>query len=174
MAAVTICSDFGVRWRQQNCLVLWKGKRCSSFGFCTWFHCGMFLHQQATLEILAGCPMCVHASLQLCPALCDPVDRSLLGSSVHRILQARILEWVSIQFRLHDTEIHQIPQEKCSVSWDFHLRGWSQAQVVTCVSDGPAVEQRFKWCPSLGSVNFLEWLLELRETFNFLDYHFIT
>ena len=63
MAAVTICSDFGVRWRQQNCLVLWKGKRCSSFGFCTCFHCGMFLHQQATLEIPVGCPMCVHASL---------------------------------------------------------------------------------------------------------------
>ena len=35
----------------------------------------------------------VHAkSLQLCPALCDPMDHSLPGSSVHGILQARILE----------------------------------------------------------------------------------
>ena len=33
---------------------------------------------------------------QSCPTLCDPVDCSLPGSSVHGILQARILEWVAI------------------------------------------------------------------------------
>ena len=38
--------------------------------------------------------VCVHA--QSCPTLCDPMDYSLLGSSVHRILQARMLEWVAI------------------------------------------------------------------------------
>ena len=31
-----------------------------------------------------------------CPTLCDPVDCSLPGFSVHGILQARILEWVTI------------------------------------------------------------------------------
>ena len=31
-------------------------------------------------------------SLQLCPTLCDPMDCKLPGSSVHVILQARILE----------------------------------------------------------------------------------
>ena len=37
---------------------------------------------------------------QLCPALCDPVDCSPPGSSVHGILQARILEWVTtLSFR---------------------------------------------------------------------------
>ena len=36
--------------------------------------------------------------LQSCPTLCDPVDGSPPGSSVHRILQARALEWVSISF----------------------------------------------------------------------------
>ena len=30
-----------------------------------------------------------------CPTLCDPMDCSLPGSSVHGILQARILEWVA-------------------------------------------------------------------------------
>ena len=30
---------------------------------------------------------------QSCPTLCNPVDCSLPGSSVHGILQARILEW---------------------------------------------------------------------------------
>jgi len=42
---------------------------------------------------------CMHAkSLQSCPTLCDSMDSSPPGSSVHRILQARILEWVSISF----------------------------------------------------------------------------
>ena len=36
----------------------------------------------------------MHAkSLQLCPALCNPMDCSPSGSSVHGILWARILEW---------------------------------------------------------------------------------
>ena len=35
---------------------------------------------------------------QSCPTLCDPMDCSPPGSSVHGILQARILEWVAISF----------------------------------------------------------------------------
>ena len=35
-------------------------------------------------------------SLQSCPTLCNPVDFSPPGSSVHGILQARILEWVAM------------------------------------------------------------------------------
>ena len=34
--------------------------------------------------------------LQLCLTLCNPMDYSLPGSSVHGILQARILEWVAL------------------------------------------------------------------------------
>ena len=37
-------------------------------------------------------------SLQSCPALHDPVDCSLPGSSAHGIFQARVLEWVAIAF----------------------------------------------------------------------------
>ena len=37
-------------------------------------------------------------SLQSCPTLCDPIDRSPLGFSVPGILQARTLEWVAISF----------------------------------------------------------------------------
>ena len=35
-------------------------------------------------------------SLQLCLTLCSPMDCSPLGSSVHGLLQARILEWVAM------------------------------------------------------------------------------
>ena len=35
---------------------------------------------------------------QLCPTLCEPMDCSLPGSSIHGIFQARILEWDAISF----------------------------------------------------------------------------
>ena len=35
---------------------------------------------------------------QSCPTLCDPMESSLSGSSIHGIFQARILEWVAISF----------------------------------------------------------------------------
>ena len=35
---------------------------------------------------------------QSCPGLCNSMDCSLLGSSIHGISQARILEWVAISF----------------------------------------------------------------------------
>ena len=37
-------------------------------------------------------------SNRLCPTLCDPIDGSLPGSTVHGIFQARVLEWVAIAF----------------------------------------------------------------------------
>ena len=37
-------------------------------------------------------------SLQLCPALCDPMDCSPPGFPVPGILQAKTLEWVAISF----------------------------------------------------------------------------
>ena len=36
--------------------------------------------------------------IQLCPTLCDPMDCSPPGSSVHGILQLKIPEWVAIPF----------------------------------------------------------------------------
>ena len=45
------------------------------------------------------CCVCMpEKSLQSCPTLGDPMDYSPPGSSVHGILQARILEWVAISF----------------------------------------------------------------------------
>ena len=36
--------------------------------------------------------------IKSCPTLCDPMDCSLLGYSVHGVFQGRILEWVAISF----------------------------------------------------------------------------
>ena len=35
---------------------------------------------------------------QSCPILCNPMNCSLPGPSVHEILQARILEWIAVPF----------------------------------------------------------------------------
>ena len=61
-------------------------------------------------------------SLQWCQTLCDAMDGSLLGSSVHVILQARILEWVAI----------------------VYSRGSSQARDQTNITDVPCI---CRWVP---------------------------
>ena len=43
-------------------------------------------------------------SLQSCPILRDPIDRSPPGSPVPGILRARTLEWVAISFSMHESE----------------------------------------------------------------------
>ena len=49
--------------------------------------------------------LCICAeSLQSCLTLCDPMDCSLPGSSVYRILQAKVLEWGAIVFSVTDTK----------------------------------------------------------------------
>ena len=51
--------------------------------------------------------VCVHA--QLCLSLCDPMDCSLPGTSVHGIYKSRILVWVAISYsRGSSWELNQI------------------------------------------------------------------
>ena len=52
---------------------------------------------EGTMRSFWGC-VCECSVAQSCPALCDPINCSPPGSSVHGISQARILEWVAISF----------------------------------------------------------------------------
>ena len=56
-------------------------------------------------------------SVQSCPALCDPMEFSLPGFSVHGIFQASILEMVVISFSRQS-------------SWP---RGWTHVSCVSCI-----------------------------------------
>ena len=49
--------------------------------------------------------------------LCDPMDCSPLGFSVHGTLQARILEWVAIPF----SRVSSLPRDQ---TWVSHTAGW--------------------------------------------------
>ena len=65
---------------------------------------------------------------QPCPTLCDPMDCSPPGSSVHGILQARILEW-----------------EPCPSPGDLPdpgIKPWSPALEADCLPSEPAGIQR--------------------------------
>ena len=50
------------------------------------------------LVTLVGLQRCCHLVAHLCPTLCNPMDCSQPGSSVHGISQARVLEWIAISF----------------------------------------------------------------------------
>ena len=50
---------------------------------------------------------------QSCPTLCDPMDCSLPGSSIHGLLQARVLEWVAISFSRGSSRPRDRTQVSC-------------------------------------------------------------
>ena len=65
----------------------WVSCRQHTYGSCFYIH-------SASL-----CPLVkVSEVAQSCPTLCDPMDCSPPGSSVHGIFQARGLEWIAISF----------------------------------------------------------------------------
>ena len=57
-------------------------------------HCRQILYQWSyQRSLLKPYEVKGHEVTQSCPAICDPMDCSLLRSSVHGIFQARVLEW---------------------------------------------------------------------------------
>ena len=63
-----------------------------------------------------------------CPTICNPIDSSLPGSSVHRIFQARIPEWDAISYSRGSSQARDWTCISC-VSWIgrwilFHWGTW--------------------------------------------------
>ena len=65
-------------------------------------------------------------SLQSCPTLCDPIDRSPPCSAVPGILQARTMEWVAISF---------------SNAWNWKVKVKSLCRVRLVATPWPAAHQ---------------------------------
>ena len=75
---------------------------------------------------LQGKPVCVCVCMyvlvaQLCLTLCTPLDCSPPGSSVHGILQERILEWVVIPFSSRSSPPRNQTQVSCALQTDSLL-----------------------------------------------------
>ena len=66
---------------------------------------------------------------QSCPTLCDPVDCNPPGSSVHGILQARILEWVTISSSRGSSRPRDWTRDSRIASRRFYL--WATREVVS-------------------------------------------
>ena len=82
----------------------------------------MLLRSRATqvTDVCVCVCVCVRARarartklVQSCPTLCNSMDCSLSGSSVHRIFQARILEWVAVPFSRGSSQPRDQTQVSC-------------------------------------------------------------
>ena len=58
---------------------------------------------------------------QSCPTLCDPMDCSPPGSSVHGISQARVLEWGAIAFSELINNLYELFPCKTKGNQNYHL-----------------------------------------------------
>ena len=64
----------------------------------SWSLCSIFICLIPEKASLSNWQLLCVLTTQLCPTLCDPMDRSPSSSSVHGIFQARILQWIAISF----------------------------------------------------------------------------
>ena len=110
------CRLQSIRSQESNmteppCMHARKNDHCSSLLHLLYSGLAILIHQLSpsvtplSMSHLPGClPVPINPEYQdlkalvaqLCPMLCDPIDCSPPGSSVHDIPKARILEWVAI------------------------------------------------------------------------------
>ena len=64
--------------------------------YCSTCYTAKLPMQCLTFSLSTRCSQDSAKPLQLCPTVCEPMDHSLPGSSVHGIFQARVLEWGAI------------------------------------------------------------------------------
>ena len=63
--------------------------------------------QEKATSLASAAAAAAAKSLQSCPTLRDSMDCSLPGSSIHRIFQARVLEWGAIAFSIASVTLTQ-------------------------------------------------------------------
>ena len=81
--------------------------------------------------------VCVSVA-QLCPTICDPMDCSPSGSSVHGIPQARILEWIAIPFSRGISQPRDRTKVSCITGRFFTV--WATGKSYsTCLINGSAI-----------------------------------
>ena len=100
-------------------------------------------------HVLCWAVLCLVA--QLCPTLCDPMDCGPPGSSVHGILQARLLEWVAMpSSRIHHGSLGIL------VSW-----GWLISPCLSALHRSVSFRQPQIWLGLKQSVLFSPSVLHL-------------
>ena len=67
---------------------------------------------------------------QSCLTLCDSMDSSLPGSTIHGIFQARILEWAAISFSGGSSQPRDQIRVSCIADRRFTVSATREAQVI--------------------------------------------
>ena len=80
---------------------------------------------------------------QSCPTLWDPIDCSLPGSSVHGILQARILEWVAMPFSRESSLARDWTQVFCTAGRFFTV--WATREACELLHELNRIMETYKW-----------------------------
>ena len=86
------------------------------------------INHAADVALIAGICLKVLVA-QWYPTLCDPMDYSPPGSSVHGILQARIVEWVAISYSRGSSWPRDQTQVSCIAGRFFTVRATREAPV---------------------------------------------
>ena len=101
------------------------------FSYCTWTFGTIFLEIESIWTLL-WVKKCMHRqecqvihakSLQSCLTLCNPMNCSSPGSSVHGILQARILEWAVVSYSTgasQPRDLTRLSYVSCIGSWALY------------------------------------------------------
>ena len=114
------CNSFPLPWQLHPCLWLSQGH---FLGHWPWW-----VSPEAGLRPVQGCRQ--HWEIKLktvksCLILCDSTDSSTPGSSVHGILQARMLEWGAIPFSRGSSRPRDWTLVFCTGRWIFyHWATW--------------------------------------------------
>ena len=83
---------------------------------------GLKLNIKKNPKIMASCPVVLKVLVaHLCSTLCDPMDCCPPDSSIHGILQLRILEWVAIFFSRESFRPEDPTQVPCITSRFFTI-----------------------------------------------------
>ena len=117
--------------RFRLCLSGRKNKKVMLFFFCLhFFLIGFILLEQ--FRFTAKCffvyKLVLSEVAQSCLTLCDPMDCSLPGSSVHGIFQATVLEWTAISFSRGSSQPRDRTRVSCIVDRCFTI--WATREVL--------------------------------------------
>ena len=144
MAAVSICSDFGAPknkvWHCFHCFPIyfpWNIRLIFNiFSFLLYFS-PLIIWQFLAIFCFKILFVCFFYSsgqqpkwsedAQSCLTLCDPMDCSPPGSSIHRIFQARVLYWVAISFSRGSSRPRDWIRVSCIVGRCFTI--WATREI---------------------------------------------
>ena len=111
-------------------------------------------HYRVLSTVLCAILLLLLLSSSVTSNSCDPIDCSLPGSSVHRISQAKILEWVAISFSRGSSRLRDQTWVSCIAGRFFTV--WATREtpffivVCICQSQSPSLSPHF---PALVTVS---------------------